>query len=26
VEHNCAHIQNRQYFLEPLKQWLNKYF
>jgi hypothetical protein len=26
VEHNCAHIQNRQYFLKPLKQWLNKYF
>jgi hypothetical protein len=22
LEHNCAHIQNRKHFLEPLKQWL----
>jgi hypothetical protein len=22
LEHNCAHIQNRKHFLEPLKKWL----
>jgi hypothetical protein len=26
LEHNSTHIQNRQYFLTPLNQWLNKYF
>ena len=26
VEHNRIHIQNRQYFLTPLKEWLNKFF
>lgn len=26
VEHNSTHIQNRQYFLTPLKEWLNKFF
>jgi hypothetical protein len=25
VEHNCAHIQNRQHFLVPLQQWLYKH-
>lgn len=25
VKHNCAHIQNRQHFLAPLRQWLYKH-